>query len=48
MTQGLLVVGLLFGLGFLMVVGVHSALRDLLSRELYPRHLYQDEDSSEE
>jgi hypothetical protein len=47
MTQGLLVVGLLFGLGFLMVVGVHSALRDLLSRELYPRHLYQDEDSSE-
>jgi hypothetical protein len=47
MMQGLLVVGLLFGLGFLMVVGVHSALRDLLSRELFPRHLYQDEDSSE-
>ena len=44
MTQGLLVVGLLFGLGFLMVVGVHSALRDLLARDLYPRHLYPDED----
>jgi hypothetical protein len=44
MTQGLLVVGILFGLGFLMVVGAHSALRDLLSRELYPRHLYPDED----
>jgi hypothetical protein len=44
MMQGLLVVGLLFGLGFLMVVGVHSALRGLLTRELYPRHLYPDED----
>jgi hypothetical protein len=30
MTQGLLVVGLLFGLGFLIVVGAHSALRSLL------------------
>jgi hypothetical protein len=47
MTQGLLVVGLLFGLGFLMVVGVHSAVRDLLARQLYPRHLYDDEDLSE-
>jgi hypothetical protein len=47
MMQGLLVVGLLFGLGFLMIVGVHSALRDLLSRQLFPRHLYQDEDSSD-
>jgi hypothetical protein len=47
MMQGLLVVGLLFGLGFLMIVGVHSALRDLLSRQLLPRHLYQDEDSSD-
>jgi len=47
MMQGLLVVGLLFGLGFLMVVGAHSALRDLLSRQLYPRHLYQDEVSSD-
>jgi hypothetical protein len=47
MMQGLSVVGLLFGLGFLMVVGVHSALRDLLARQLYPRHLYQGEDSSE-
>jgi hypothetical protein len=42
-----MVVGLLFGLGFLMIVGVHSALRDLLSRQLLPRHLYQDEDSSD-
>ena len=41
MLHGLFVVGLVFGLGFLMVVGVHSALRDLLSRPLYPRHLYQ-------
>jgi hypothetical protein len=40
MTHGLLVVGLLFGLCFLMVVGVHSTLRDLLTREVYPRHLY--------
>ena len=48
MMQGLLVVGLLFGLGFLMIIGVHSALRDLLSRQLYPRHFYQDEDSREE
>jgi hypothetical protein len=47
MLQGLLVVGLLFGLGFLMVVGVHSAARDLLSRQLYPRHLYQDQGISE-
>jgi hypothetical protein len=47
MMQGLLVVGLLFGLGFLMIVGVHSALRDLLSRQLFPDHLYQDEDSSD-
>jgi hypothetical protein len=46
MTQGLLIVGLLFGLGFLMIVGVHSALRDLLSRPLHPRHFYEDEDSS--
>jgi hypothetical protein len=45
MMQGLLVVGILFGLGFLMVVGAHSALRDLLARDLYPRRLYQDEDS---
>jgi hypothetical protein len=44
MVQGLLVVGFLFGVGFLMIVGVHSALRDLLARELYPRHLYTDED----
>ena len=44
MMQGLLVVGLLFGFGFLMVVGLHSALRDLLARPLYPRHLYPDED----
>jgi len=27
--QGLLVVGLLFGFGFLMVVGLYSALRDV-------------------
>jgi hypothetical protein len=47
MMQGLLVVGLVFGLGFLMVVGLHSALRGLLARQLYPRHLYQGEDSSE-
>jgi len=48
MMQGLLVVGLLFGLGFLMVVGLHSALRDLLARQLYPRHLdYEEEGSSE-
>ena len=47
MMQGLLVVGLLFGLGFLMIVGVHSALRDLLSRPFFPRHLYQDEASGE-
>ncbi len=47
MMQGLLVVGLLFGFGFLMVVGLHSALRDLLVRPLYPRHLYPDEDSVE-
>jgi hypothetical protein len=45
MMQGLLIVALLLGLGFLMVVGMHSALRDLLARQLYPRHLYQDEDS---
>jgi hypothetical protein len=44
MMQGLLVVGLVFGLGFLLVVGVHSALRDLLARPLYPRHLYQGEE----
>ena len=44
MTQGLLVVGLFLGLVFLMVVGVHSALRDLPTRQLYPRHLYPDED----
>lgn len=48
MTQGLLVVGLLFGLGFLMVVGVHSAMRDLLGRQLYPRHLYSDEGNDSE
>ena len=42
--QGLLIVGLIFGLAFLMVVGVHSTLRDLLARPLYPRHLYPDED----
>jgi hypothetical protein len=47
MMQGLLVVGLVFGLGFLMVVGVHSALRDLLARPFYPRHLYQGEDLGE-
>ena len=47
MTQGLLVVGLLFELGFLTADGVHSALRDFLARQLYPRHLYEDEDSSE-
>jgi hypothetical protein len=47
MMQGLLIVGLVFGLGFLMVVGVHSAVRDLLARQLYPRHLYQGEDSGE-
>jgi len=47
MMQGLLVVGLLFGLGFLMVVGLHSTLRDLLARPLYPRHLYQADDLRE-
>jgi hypothetical protein len=44
MLQGLMVVGVLFGLGVLMVVGVHSAMRDLLARQLYPRHLYQGDD----
>lgn len=44
MMHGLVVVGLLFGLGFLMVVGVHSALRDLMTRQLYPPHLYQGRD----
>jgi len=47
MMQGLLVVGLLFGLGFLMIVGVHSALRDLIGRQFYPRHLFPDEDAGE-
>jgi hypothetical protein len=47
MLHGLLVVGVLFGLGFLMVVGVHSALRDLLTRQLYPPHLYQGRDFGE-
>jgi hypothetical protein len=47
MMHGLLVVGLLFGLGFLMVVGVHSALRELLARQLYAPHLYEDDGSSE-
>ncbi len=44
MTQGLLVVGLLFALGVLMVIGAHSAMRELLARRLYPIHLYHGED----
>lgn len=43
--QGLWVVGVLFGLAFLMVIGVHSVLRDLFSRGPYPpyAHLYGDD-----
>ena len=43
--QGLWVVGVLFGLAFLMVIGVHSVLRELFSRGPYPpyAHLYPDD-----
>jgi hypothetical protein len=38
--QGLWVVGVLFGLGFLMVVGLHSVLRELLARGPYAPDLH--------
>jgi hypothetical protein len=34
--QGLWVVGVFFGLAFLMVVGLHSVLRELFLRGPYP------------
>jgi hypothetical protein len=36
--QGLWVVGLVFGLAFLMVVGLHSVLRELFARGPYPAY----------
>jgi hypothetical protein len=36
--HGLWVVGVLFGLGFLMVVGLHSVLRELFARGPYPAY----------
>lgn len=47
--QGLWVVGVLFGLAFLMIVGLHSVLRELFSRGPYTpySHLYGDDDADE-
>jgi hypothetical protein len=36
--QGLWVVGIFFGLAFLMVVGLHSVLRELFVRGPYPAY----------
>ena len=36
--QGLWVVGVVFGLAFLMVVGLHSVLRELFARGPYPAY----------
>jgi len=43
--QGLWIVGVLFGLAFLMVVGLHSVLRELLTRAPHPpySHTYADD-----
>lgn len=46
--QGLWVVGLLFGLAFLMVVGLHSVLRELFMRGPYPPYSQANGDDADE
>ena len=46
--QGLWVVGVLFGLAFLMVVGLHSVLRELFMRGPYPSYSQTDGDDADE
>ncbi len=45
--QGLWVVGVLFGLGFLMVVGLHSVLRELFARGPYLPDLQPSSDAED-
>jgi len=45
--QGLLVVGLVFGFGFLIMVGLHSVIRDLLGRQPLPGCSHGDDDAGE-
>jgi len=45
--QGLWVVGLLFGLAFLMVVGLHSVLRELFARGPYPAYSRASDDDAD-
>jgi hypothetical protein len=45
--QGIWVVGVLFGLGFLMVVGLHSVLRELFARGPYLPDLAPSSDAAD-